>query len=120
MSPRRFDGRDDLDDAELRARLAASGDPQPLGRSLERYLENLGVPPVSIVTRLSEEWPELVGPVLAEVTRPVELVGGVLTVACSDGALAAQIGWMEAQIRQRFDGVFGAGVLTRVVTRVDR
>jgi hypothetical protein len=117
---RRFDGRDDEDDDDLRARLAASRDPQPLGEALERYLRNMGAPPVSIVTRLSDRWPDLVGPALADATRPVELVGGVLTVACSDGALASQIGWMEAQIRDRFDEVFGPGVVDRVVARVDR
>jgi hypothetical protein len=117
---RRFDGRDDLDDDDLRARLAATGDPKPLGRALERFMEHLGAPPVSILTKLSDRWPDLVGPALAEATRPVELIGGVLTVGCSDGALASQIGWMEAQIRERFDRVFGEGVVTRVVARVDR
>ncbi len=118
--PRRFDGRDDEDDDDLRARLAASPEPSRLKEPLEQLVRNLGAPPVSILTRLGERWPDLVGPALAEVTRPVELVDGTLTVACSDGAVAAQVSWMEAQVRDRFDEVFGAGQLERVRTRVDR
>ncbi len=116
---RRFDGRDDEDDPELRARLAASSDPQPLRKPLERLVEHLGAPPVSVLTRLRERWPDVVGPALAETTRPVELVDRVLVVACGEAALAAQIGWMEAQIKQRFDEVFGPDQLDRVVTRVE-
>ncbi len=119
MNARRFDGRDDEDDEDLRARLAASPDPSPLGETLERLVDNLGAPPVSTLSRLGERWPEVVGPALAEATRPVELVDGVLTVACSDGALAAQVSWMEAQIRERFDEVFGPGQLQRVRARVE-
>lgn len=117
---RRFDGRDDEDDEDLRARLAAAGDPQPLGPALERYVRNLGAPPVSILTALSDRWPDLVGGTLAASTRPAQLLDGVLTVACREGAVAARIGWMEAQIRERFDDIFEPGVVTRVVARVDR
>lgn len=117
---RRFDGRDDLGDPELVAKVARDGEPQPLGDALERFLTQLGAPPVSIITRLDERWEELVGPALAPATRPIELVDGVLVVGCAEAALAAQIGWMEAQIRHRFDEVFGPGVVDRVVARVDR
>jgi predicted nucleic acid-binding Zn ribbon protein len=117
---RRFDGRDDEADEDLRARLARSGEPVPLRESLERLFHNLGAPPVSVITRLQERWPDLVGPALAASTRPIDLVDGVLTVACSDGAWAAQVRWMEAQITARFDEVFGPGRLDRVVVRVDR
>lgn len=119
MSPRRFDGRDDDDDDDLRARLAASPGPRPLREPLERLVEHLGAPPVSVLTRLRDRWPDLVGPALADRTRPVELVDGVLTVACAEGALAAQVSWMETQIRERFDEVFGPGQLDRIRTRVE-
>ncbi len=120
MNARRFDGRDDDDDPDLKAKLAQSGDPQPLRKPLERLIEHMGAPPVSVLTKLGERWPDLVGPALADATRPIELVDGVLVVGCSEPALAAQIGWMEAQIRDRFDEVFEAGQLERVVARVVR
>ena len=117
---RRFDGRDDEDDDELRARLARAPEPRPLSETLERLVEHLGAPPVSVLTRLREHWPDLVGPALAEHTRPIELVDGVLTIGCADGAMAAQLNWMEAQIRDRFDRLFGPGEMSGLRVRVDR
>jgi predicted nucleic acid-binding Zn ribbon protein len=89
-----------------------------LGDSLETFVRNLGAPPVSVLTQLDDRWPELVGPGLAAATRPVELIDGVLTVACDDSAWASQISWMEGQIKKRFDATFGPGLLRRVNTRV--
>ena len=90
----------------------------PLADSLETFVRNLGAPPVSVLTQLDDRWPELVGPGLAAATRPVELIDGVLTVACDDAAWASQISWMEGQIKKRFDTTFGSGLVKRVVARV--
>jgi hypothetical protein len=117
---RRFDGRDDFDDPDLQARLGRSDEPVELGSALDRFIHNLGAPPISILTRLEESWGDLVGPALAGSTRPIELVDGVLTVGCAEAAWAAQVGWMEAQIRARFDELFEPGLVQRVATRVDR
>lgn len=91
-------------------------------------MRHLGAPPISILTQLERRWPDLVGPALSATTRPIELVDGVLTVGCADGAMAAQIGWMEGQIKQRFEAIFGSDhggegqppTVRRVTTRVDR
>jgi hypothetical protein len=91
-----------------------------LADGLERFVRNLGAPPISILTQLEDRWPELVGPGLASTCRPVELVDGTLTVACTDPASASQIGWMEAQIIQRFTSTFNANLVQRVLARVDR
>jgi predicted nucleic acid-binding Zn ribbon protein len=116
---RRFDGRDDETD-ELRRKLGTTGEPTPLGDALDRFVRNLGAPPISILGQLEDRWPDIVGPALSGPTRPVELVDRVLTIGCEDAAWAAQVGWMEAQIKERFEGVFGPGLLDRVATRIDR
>lgn len=85
-----------------------------LGESLERFVSHLGGPPVSILTQLESRWPDIVGPALSAGTRPVELVDGVLRVACDDPAWASQVGWMEAQIKKRFHEVFGQDLVDRV------
>ncbi len=90
-----------------------------LNESLERFVDHLGAPPISILSQLHDRWPELVGPGLAASTRPVELLDGVLIVACTDAAWASQIGWMEAQIVRRFEATFGSGTVERVKARVD-
>ncbi|MEM7276114.1 MAG: DUF721 domain-containing protein [Actinomycetota bacterium] len=116
---RRFDGRP-TDEELLDPGLGNSPGPTPIGESLERFVRNLGAPPIRVLSQLEERWPDLVGPGLSATTRPVELVDGVLTIGCEDAAWAAQVGWMEGQIIERFDAMFGAGRLDRVVTRVDR
>ena len=95
-----------------------SDEPVPLRMGLERFFKHLGRPPVDVVTQLHERWPDVVGPALAGPTRPLELVDGVLTVGCDEGAWASQIGWMEAQITQRFRAIFPDVELTKVATRV--
>jgi hypothetical protein len=94
--------------------------PAPVREGLEQFFRFLGAPPVDVVTRLEDCWPELVGPALAGPTRPVELLDGVLVVACDDPAWAAQVQWMEAQIKQRFGVVFPSLELRRVVARTRR
>ncbi len=116
---RRFDGRADEDD-ELRARIRNSAGPTRLADALDRLVRNLGAPPVSVLTQLEDRWPDVVGPGLSGPTRPVELVDGVLTIACEDAAWAAQVGWMEAQIKQRFEAAFGQDLVRRVSVRIDR
>ncbi len=90
-----------------------------LSESLERFVDHLGAPPISILSQLHDRWPEVVGPGLAAATRPVELLNGVLTVACTDAAWASQIGWMEAQIIRRFEVTFGSETVHRVQARID-
>lgn len=93
-------------------------EPTPIREGLERFFRHLGAPPVDVVSELRSQWPDIVGPALAEPTRPGELVNGVLTVICDDSAWASQISWMEAQIRQRFAAAFPSYTLTRVVAKV--
>ena len=90
-----------------------------LSDSLERFVDHLGAPPISILSQLHDRWPELVGPGLAAATRPAELLNGVLTVACDDAAWASQIGWMEAQIIRRFETTFSSDTVRCVKARVD-
>ena len=116
---RRFDGREDEDDA-LRQKLGNTPGPARLVEPLERLVNNLGAPPISILSQLEDRWPDIVGPALSGPTRPVELIDGVLTIACEDAAWAAQVGWMESQIKERFAATFGSSLLERVSTRIDR
>lgn len=95
-------------------------DPVPLRQGLERFFKHLGAPPLDVVTELANRWPDIVGPALAGPTRPVELVDGVLTVSCDDPAWASQIGWMESQIKERFNVVFPDVTVTRVAARTTR
>lgn len=93
-------------------------DPVPVREGLERFFKHLGGPPLNVITELVEHWPDIVGPALAEPTHPLELVNGVLTVRCDDPAWASQIGWMESQIKQRFESIFPGIELKKIATRL--
>jgi len=93
-------------------------DPQHVRQGLELFLKHLGAPPVSVITELTARWADCVGPALAGASRPIELVDGTLVVSCDDAAWAAQIGWMESQIIDRFRAMFPDATLSRVSTRV--
>lgn len=89
-------------------------EPQPLGFALDRFLAHLGAPPASTVSALQAHWGDIVGPALADHTRPVGCVAGVLTVRCDDAAWASQIRWMDTQIKQHFARQF-AGIDLRSI-----
>ena len=91
--------------------------PRHVRHGLELFLKHLGAPPVNIVTELTNRWVDVVGPALAETTRPVELTDATLVIACDDPAWAAQVRWMEQQIVDRFTTIFPEMTLRRVSTK---
>jgi len=93
-------------------------EPKPLAESLNRFLANLGAPPTNVLSELSQDWSEVVGPALAKQTEPVQLVKGELLVLCSDSAWASQIQWCTSQIKERFQQLYPQVELLSVSTRV--
>lgn len=96
----------------------AEEEPAQIRAGLERFLRHLGAPPTDVVSELGQRWAEIVGPALAGPTRPIELIDGVLVVACDDPAWASQISWMEGQISERFAAIFSGAKVERVATRL--
>ncbi len=94
-------------------------EPTKIGHTLERFLKQMGAPPARTLTALHERWPDVVGPGLAGPTRPIELVDGVLVIACEDASWASQIGWMDGQIKQRFAAIFDGVAIRRISVRID-
>lgn len=75
--------------------------PQPLGFGVERVMKHLDAPQTSIVEAVFSRWPELVGDVIGENSRPAGITDGVLTVEVSSQAWASELGWMaEELVRQ--------------------
>ncbi len=93
-------------------------DPEQIGRTLERFLAQMGAPPPETLSGLTSRWSEIVGPALAGRTRPIELLDGVLVVGCDDGGWASQIRWMDSQIKQRFAEIFGGAEGRAVIVRI--
>lgn len=93
------------------------GDPEVIGKTVERILAQMGAPPANTLVNLDARWSEIVGPALAGPTHPIELINGVLVIGCDDATWASQIGWMEGQIKRRFSAVFEGVSIHRIQVR---
>jgi predicted nucleic acid-binding Zn ribbon protein len=92
--------------------------PQPLRRSLEALLDDLGSAPVRETTSLLDRWPEVVGRDLAGHTEPVGVRHGVLLVQADDPAYGQALGWDERSVLARLANVLGPGIVTGLQVRI--
>lgn len=91
--------------------------PQPVRRSLESLLDDLGSAPVQATTSLVDRWPDLVGPELAAHTQPVGVRRGVLVVEADDPAYGERLAWEQRALLTRLDDLLGRGLVTTVQVR---
>lgn len=94
--------------------------PKPIGESLERLLGNLNAPSVDVLDVVFRAWASIVGPDLAEHTRPASIDGDLLNVHASDPAWATEFRWLEAKVVQRLAEATGTDRIQRVAVRVLR
>ena len=95
-------------------------DPVPLSASLDRLASRLGAPGVEALSTVFTRWSEVVGPVVADHTKPVALRDGVLVVAVDDPGWATQLRYLGASIIDRFRELIGEGAIVRIDVRVRR
>lgn len=88
--------------------------PETIGDALAEFLAGSGWGDRVRATRLLEQWPDLVGPSVAEHCRPVRIERGELVVEAESPAWATQLTWLEGTIRQRVNEAAGEVVVTRV------
>ena len=69
--------------------------PQRIDASLEKLLGNLNAPSVDVLDVIFRAWGSIVGPDLAEHTRPGSIDGDLLTVTADDPTWAAEFRWLE-------------------------
>ena len=126
MSPPSESERDAA--ARRRARGSARGGagaarplgPRPLGEGVDRLLHDLGAPSMGAIDRLLEAWPEIVGPVLAESTRPLAIRDGRLVVEADDPAVASTVTWSKRALVAAVDRLVEADAVTEIDVRVAR
>ena len=87
---------------------------------LDRVAGSLGLPPSGALSRLTKQWPEIVGQAVAENASPRSLRGGVLVLTVADPVWATQLRWLEADLLARVREAVGPGVVERVTLRVAR
>jgi predicted nucleic acid-binding Zn ribbon protein len=82
--------------------MAETSGPTPLAEALKRYLKQAGLVRRIGQASVLEEWPVLVGPQIARVTRPESVTAdGVLRVRVASAAWATELQLMTPQILAR-------------------
>ena len=94
--------------------------PRPIGTSLEHLLGNLDAPSVDVLDVIFRDWPSIVGPDLAEHTRPAAIDGDRLVVSAGDSAWANEFRWLETEVLARLAEATGSDRITRLHVRVSR
>ena len=77
-------------------------------------------PSVDVLQGVFGRWPEIVGPDVAEHTRPVSIDGDELVIAATDPSWASEVRWLEKQLLERIAEVCGTERIRTLKVRVDR
>jgi predicted nucleic acid-binding Zn ribbon protein len=96
-------------------------DPRPVGESLAVLARAFGAPPPPVLSAVFSRWVDLVGPAVADHTRPVALRDGVLTIAADQPAWATQLRLLTGELLRRLATVDDGEAVAelRVVVRRD-
>lgn len=87
---------------------------QPIGDLLTDYLRETGLEKPLLERQVVELWPEVMGSMVARLTRSVELKKGTLTVRISSAALKAQLFECRHQLVDKLNNAVGAQVIDNV------
>ena len=89
--------------------------PEALAALLEQAIGELGVQDKLAACRAILAWPEIVGPALAERTRPLRVHAGRLEVAVPAAVWRTQLSFMQQDLTERLNHAAGAEVITGLV-----
>jgi predicted nucleic acid-binding Zn ribbon protein len=93
-------------------------EPRRLGEALDRLVQSMGAPSVTALEKIFGNWPGVVGPEVAQHSKPVRLDRDQLTVEVDDPAWASQLRWMSAQVLAALDREVGEGTVKGLKVRV--
>jgi predicted nucleic acid-binding Zn ribbon protein len=89
-------------------------DPQPFGAVLARLVKARGWQRPAAEATVFGAWERVVGPDVAEHSRPVKLTGGELTVEAESTAWATQLRLLAGSLLQRIAAEVGHNVVTKL------
>ncbi len=89
-------------------------DPQLFGVMLERIMKQRGWQKPAAEAKVFGAWEKVVGPDIAEHSRPVKLDAGVLTVEAESTAWATQLRLLAASLLKRIAAEVGHNVVTKL------
>lgn len=89
-------------------------DPQPVGETVERFVDERGWAEALAVGGVEGRWSQLVGPEVAAHCVPEEFEGGRLTVRTDSTAWATQVRLLAPTLLARLNDDLGAGTVTHL------
>jgi predicted nucleic acid-binding Zn ribbon protein len=92
-------------------------DPEPLNAAIGGLIEARGWRESAAMGSVFGRWAQIVGPELAEHTRPETLADGELTVTADSTAWATQVRLLAAHLVRRLNDELGDGSVQRVRVR---
>lgn len=95
------------------------GRPQLVRELLDTYLERAGLRAGVAAAAVFSEWPELVGPGIADVTRVERVSDGVLVVAVRTSAWLMELNMMKRHLLARVNAGRGEGRFRQIVFVMD-
>ena len=87
---------------------------QSIGDALTDFLRDSGLEKSLLEREVVAKWPELMGPMVARLTRSIELKNGVLMVRISSAALKAQLFECRHELVNKLNESVGAHVIDDV------
>jgi predicted nucleic acid-binding Zn ribbon protein len=90
----------------------------PISASLAGEVRRLGGPDAALTGLVFGHWEEVVGPNVADHSRPRGLRDGILTVEVDEPAWATQLRWLGPQVVARIAELAGGPQVTELVVRV--
>lgn len=98
-----------------RSRPAGSGGPQLVGDLVGRFLQRRGLSARVEAASVVPEWPSLVGPRIAAVTRPQRVSDGVLFVGVTSSPWMMELNLMKEELMRRLNAGKREGRIRRIV-----
>ena len=111
---RRAVRRGDLDGQRRSGAAPDDRDPQTLGRSVERLVDDRGWQAQAAVGGVVGRWPLVVGPQIADHCVPERFTDGVLVVRADSTVWATQVRLLAPTLLARLNAECGDGTVTRV------
>ena len=89
--------------------------PKKVGFGVDRVMKHLDAPNPSVVEGVFARWPELVGDVISEHTRPARITDGELVIEAESAAWVSELRWMSDEILNQIRTKLATEEVTSVV-----